>query len=195
MGDSRVRQLDLLPLGIVVDLDFGVFLLVGGAILVSYEKSEKTKFNKWPIIFFLLSTFLYASMNVITKYFLGYIDPYSFFFFYFVGSSVFIPLVFWITEDKKQFFSKINSRKILTLLIADSTIPFIAFLFHFIALSIGFVTIVSALEELQAFFVLIIVTILTALFSKVVKEKTSVFIFLQKLIAIILLFAGVLLII
>jgi len=174
---------------------FGVFLLVAGAILISYERSGKEKFNKKPIMFFLLSTFLYAIMNILTKYFLGYIDPFSFFFFYFVGSSIFLPAFFWITEDKKQFFEKIKVRKILTLLILLSTIPFIGFLLHFMALSIGFVTLVTALEEMQAFFVLIIVTLSTIFFSKVVREKTSPLIFLQKFVAIAILFAGVLIII
>jgi uncharacterized membrane protein len=188
---SAIFLSEILP----VSSYFGVIFLVGGAILISYEKSRKEKFNKKPIAFFLLSIFLYAIMNIITKYFLGYIDSYSFFFFYFIGSSLFLPLVFCITEDKQEFFAKIKTRKILTLLIFSSILPFLGFIFHFMSLSIGFVTLVSALEEIQAFFVLVIVTVITAFSTKIVKEKTSGFIFLQKLIAIALLLVGVFIII
>ncbi|MFH1450597.1 MAG: GRP family sugar transporter, partial [archaeon] len=99
---------------------FGLFLLVLGASLISYEHSKQEKFNKKAIGFLFLSILLFAIFDVFLKHFMGFVSPFAAFFYSFVGSLIFISAVFWITEDKKEFFSKIKNPRLLALLLLSS---------------------------------------------------------------------------
>lgn len=172
----------------------GIALLLIGASLLSYEKSGERRFNKRVIGFFALSVILFAVYDVLIKYTLRSADPFSVFFFASIGSFFLVSPFFWATENRSEFFSKIKSWKVLSLCFFDGLLVIIAYIFHFFAISSGYVTLVSSLEETQAFFVVIIATILSYLNRDLIKEKFSSFGLVQKIVAVSLMFAGVLLV-
>jgi len=172
----------------------GILLLILGAFLISYRHEKKEKFNKRAIGLLFLSLFLFSLFNILLKYALGFVDLLSMYFFYSVGAVVFAPVYFWIREDKKEFFSKFKQPRILFLLFLSSALVFTSYILHFLAVSSGFVTFVSALEEIQAFFVIIIAAVVSLLNKNLIKEKFSFLTFIQKLVAVSLLVGGVIII-
>ena len=63
-----------------------------------------------------------------------------------------------------------------------------------VATAVGFATLVTALSDVQSLFVLLFTVVLSLFFPKILKEELSGKIVLQKLVAIILMFVGVILI-
>jgi len=173
---------------------FGILLIVFGAVLVSYEPSGKKKFNTRAISFFILSTLIFSAEMVLLKYLLNFVDYFSLFFFFIVGISLIFPLFFWVKADKPAFFKILKDTKILSLLLLSRITGGIGSLLNIAALSIGFVTIVTSLEETQPFFVLVFASIVAYFFKGIIQEEFTWKNVLQKLVAIALLFAGVLIV-
>lgn len=173
---------------------FGIFLLILGGMLISFEHSAKKKFNLKAVLLFILSMVLFAVFAVTTKVILPQTTPFSIFFVSAIFMRIFFPAYYWATQDRADFFRKIWHWKPAVLLFVSIILVISSYLLHIYAISIGFVTLVSALEEVQAFFVLVIVSLLAHFSKTTLRESFSWVTFTQKVIAVCLMFGGVILI-
>lgn len=77
---------------------------------------------------------------------------------------------------------------------ANETVNLFGVLFITIAVSAGYVTLVSALSSIQPFFILLFTVILSIFYPHILKEEVGRSVIFQKFLAIILMFIGVILI-
>lgn len=170
----------------------GVVLLVAGAILIS-SKGFKIHINKafWYVIF---GTLALAVHFTISKYLLGFADVWSVFGYerFFTGIYL-IPL--WLLNKKSWSEElKLRKKKLQISFFNELFIGVTAGILMTIAISIGSVTLVDALASVQPFFVLIMATFLSVYHPWIISEELSKSRVVMKFIAILLLFAGSLLI-
>jgi drug/metabolite transporter (DMT)-like permease len=170
---------------------FGALLIIAGAILISSNKRTKIILNK-TVGLVIISSILYAFNAIITKYVLGFTDFWTAFFYeYFTVILIALPFLFiW----RKDILSLAKKHKKTTIFIALTEIfNIFGTLFITIGAANGPVGLVRTLQSIQPFFVFFFVLIIGK-FSKVYNEDNSKSIILLKTIAIVLLFAGVILI-
>ena len=92
------------------------------------------------------------------------------------------------------FTLKKQGKKVVGLISLAGLLNLIAVLFITIAFSVGYVTLVNALSQIQPFFVLFFATILSIFYPNVLKEEVGKLTIVFKFIATILLFIGAILI-
>jgi len=165
-----------------------------GAILVSQKDSINFKFNK-AFWFMVLASGAVAVSVVITKYLLNFADYWTIF-SYTRGLGVFIallPIIYFNFND--LFFEvKKNGNKVIGLMSTSEILNVFAGLSITFAISVGSVTLVTALSSIQPFIVLVFALIISIFYPAIFKEdlkKANIFI---KVIAIVLIFIGVILI-
>lgn len=169
----------------------GIFLLILGAILISIRKTSRIIISK-AFILMMLCSFIFGIHDTLRKYALTYMDFWSVFAFSQIGifiTSLFI-LYFYFPE-----FQKILRKKILAFMITGESLSVASLFMMTIAVSIGFVSLISALESTQPFFVLLYATIISIFAPKILKEEIKGSIILLKIIAILCMFIGAYLII
>ena len=171
----------------------GIAFLVIGAILISSRKLTKISVGKafWFTILGILS----ISINyVITKYLLSFADFWTIFSYTRMGAFLAVIPIFFLNYHDLVHIVKVHGKKVVGVMTANEALNVLAVLFITIAAATGFITLVNALASIQPFFVLVFAVVLSIWYPKILREeitKSTVFI---KLVAIILLFIGVLLI-
>jgi len=173
---------------------FGVILLVISAILVSYKKEKRKKHLVLsPIIIMLIYAFGSASMKVLSKYVLNFIDYWSFFFWGLIGNLIgaFILLI-TISHVRKNFVKDILriDKRTWSLLFLTDFFNYAAYLVLFIAISLGFVSLVMGVASIQPMIVFIFVLFLSLYKPHHLKEEITKSIILLKALAVILIFVG-----
>lgn len=168
----------------------GIFLLIMGAVLISSKGSLKINFGRafWFMIF---SSFALAINQIITKYLLNFADFWTIFSYVRIGAFIAVIPLFYINYKDILFLTK----KPLGFVVLSESLNLIAVLFFTIAISVGFVTLVNALTSTTSFFVLIFTVMLSIFYPKILKEEISKKTVLMKLVAIVMMFIGVVLII
>ncbi len=171
---------------------FGIALMVTGAIIISYEKNTGFKLSK-AVWLALIAAVLFSLNVVFTKYLLNRADFWSVFAYVRVGT--FLSLIPFSYFYKDAFNELINlDFQGIGALLLNNAFTMMGILFFTIASSIGFVTLTTSMSATQPFFVLIITLILGFFAPHILKEKQSKHVFFQKLLAIALMFIGVILI-
>lgn len=171
----------------------GIILLVFGAILISTRKRINFKFNK-AFWFANISILAYSVEAVVIKYLIGFTDFWTIFGYLEIGSFLgSIPIFFLISKDFKQMIRSYGFKPIIAMTFSE-TFSLIGLLLITIAYTTGSVTLVNALSSLQSFFVLLLMIILSLFFPYILKEEIKTKTILLKLVAIILMFVGVILI-
>ncbi len=171
----------------------GIFLVIFGSIVISSKDITNLRLSK-AFWFMILSAFFASLSGIITKYLLDFADFWTIFGYGRFGSLLAsIPIFYFYLPDLISSVRK-HGKKVIGVITINQTVELSATLIHTVALSIGFVTLVSALSSLQTFFVLIIATLVTIFYPKMFKEKINKRILIAKLAAIIMLFFGVILI-
>lgn len=172
---------------------FGVFLLVCGAILISIKRSFKLRNTKafWLMI---LAAILSALFNVLTKYLLNFADYWTIFSYTRLGSFFSIlPLIYiYMPELKKTL--RIYGKRVLGFMTATQIINIFGLLSFTAAISFGYVSLVVGINQIQPLFVFLFASILSIFYPKILKEEVKGPIILLKVVAIILMIAGVTLI-
>jgi len=166
----------------------GIILLVAGAILVSLRK--KTKFELTPVLALaLFASILFAVSTTVAKYALASIDFWNLFFWVYAGmalaSLVLLVVFFKPFKDTVQKAPRAGLYSVLSGCMVGSA----NFVF-FIAISLGAVSLASALNATQPFFVLLFATVVTVLKPKYVAEEIRKTTLLQKLVAITMIVVG-----
>jgi len=171
----------------------GIFVIIIGAILLSYKPKTKMFFGK-AFGVMLLAVFFLAISNVITKYLLNFYDYWTVFAYTRIGVIfIIIPLCYYSYKDLKLIISRHGFKAIFFISISELFILLGAFA-GILALSLGPVTLVSAFSSIQNFILLFITFILSILFPHIIKEKIDKNTFFLKIIAITLMLIGIILI-
>jgi len=170
----------------------GIVLLVASSLLISYAKPKKKLFLYSTISLVLLVSFMWAIGNVISKYALFSTDYWSLLFWMLAGQLISVPIWFLHPAVRNNFvkISKSVDKKIYAYITANEVIYNLGELSFFIAASLGFVSVVTAITGMVPFFVLLFALIISIFSPKILREVLDKKTVALKLIAVILIFVG-----
>jgi bacterial/archaeal transporter family protein len=171
----------------------GIFILIFGALLLSYKPKMKIAFGKafWLM---MLSIITMAISNIILKYLLKSNDFWTIYAYTRIGIFfVVLPIIYFTFSDLKQAIKQ-HGYKVIGFISLSESLILIGVFAGIIALSLGPATLVSAFSSIQNFILLGITVLLSVFFPKVIKENIDKATIIWKVIAIVLLFVGVILI-
>ncbi len=168
----------------------GIFSLIVGSVLISIRKNLKG-FELSKAFWFMFAAVLFFSISrVVAKYILGFINFWEVFFWFNIG--LFITSPFLLISNYSVFSSTIKKvgKKVVGAMVFSELLNSFGILFSAIALSTGFVSLVSALGSVQPLFVLLYAILLSVLFPKLLKEELKGSIIIFKIAAISLIIFG-----
>lgn len=171
----------------------GILLLIIGAILISVKNFSKISFGK--AFWWMVLGAVFSAINaILTKHLLNLSDFWTVFGYkgigIFIGS---IPIIYLYFGDLIKT-TKEYGRKVIIAMSVSELIALFGILFSIIATSIGYVTLVNALSSIQPFFVLLFTVLLSMFFPHIIKEEINKSIIFLKVLAVILMFTGVILV-
>jgi drug/metabolite transporter (DMT)-like permease len=170
----------------------GIFLLVISGLLVSYKKEGKKISIIKSLKLIILLIIIWSCIQVTEKFVVDKIGNWSIYFWINVGlflSILPIILIKTITKNFVNSFKKIGKRGLSTLVVAQC-VSVCSSVSYYIAISLGPVSMVSAIGSLQPFFVLIYSVLLTIFVPKFLKENLNKYNIFMKSIAIIFVLVG-----
>jgi len=171
----------------------GIALLVAGAIAIS-TRSIKIKLNK--AFGFMMLTLSFGTVSIVlVKYLLDFASYWDIFAYMRVGLFLATVPSFFIYVPKLVIAVRKHGKMILAPLTLSPLIVLTATILQMVAIALASVTLVVSLTATQPFFVLVFSIVLSIFFPRILKEKITRPIVIQKALAIILLFIGALLII
>ena len=170
---------------------FGVILIVVGAVLIYVKKS--THKIGIDVIFLIVigAAMFYALRNVILKFAVSQASIWSIFFWVGIGSGLVSLFLFAMHHPHIRRKARLGVKHMLF----SGILAAVALLLFTLALSIGPVSLVSALVAIEPLFVFLLATFLSIFHPKFIREKITKSIIMQKLVAIILIIIGAVLII
>jgi len=168
-------------------------LLIFGGILISRERAEKNLESKSWFWYALISGLLFAGFYTLTKYIftqVGFIDGLL---WPRLGSFAVALLLLFGKKMREDLF---NIRRTAApasygAFLFGQTAGAFSFVLINYAISLASVTLVNALQGTQYAFVFILALILSFTLPKLLKEKLTSRIIVQKIIALILIIAGI----
>jgi len=175
------------------DKYLGVIMIALGAVLLSVKRGGKF-FLGLPFFLMLAGTFFTSLSQVITKYTVNRFDYWPVFAWIRIGGILaIIPLIFISISEIKSIYKAYKISPFIFMSFSES-FTIIAFLFVTIAISIGPVTLATAMVSVQPLMLLLLVTALSAFWPKILKEDMGRSSFMQKFFSISMMVAGVVLI-
>jgi len=172
----------------------GIFLLVFGGILISSKNPFKIKPSK-AFWWMFLATISITINALLTKHLLNFADYWTIFAWTRIGAVIGIIPIAYIYLPELIATVKEHGKRVVAVISTNETLNLLGVLFITIATSIGYVTLVNALSSVQPFFVLLFAVLLSVFYPSILKEELSKSIISLKILAIVLMFAGALLII
>lgn len=172
----------------------GIFLLIIGAIFISSKNFIKISFGK-AFWFIVLASLVFSVNAVITKYILNFTDFWTIFSYMRIGAFFALIPIFCFSFKDLIFAVRDYGKKAIIVISLNEILALVGIILITIAMSRGYVTLVNAISSVQPFFVLLFAVILTIFYPKILKEEIGKSTILLKLIAITLMFVGVILII
>ncbi len=169
----------------------GVVLVTAGAMLIS---SHGISFHsKKAITFIFLSGLCNAFSVVITKYLSNRLnDFWSAFALTRLGMAfASIPFIIILFPGLMQLVRE-RGKRVIVLMVWNESMNLVAVVLSYIALVIGYASLVNALTALQPLFVFMFAVLASVFIPKILKEEISGSSLLLKFIAISLMFGGVL---
>ena len=171
----------------------GIFLLVAGAMLISAKGALRLSLGKafWLVI---ASSLAISVNSVAIKYLLSFSDFWTVYAYMRIGVFLCItPLFFMNFNDIKGAVTKRRAKAVSWVSISE-LLNLAAILLVVIASSVGYVTLVGALTSIQPFFILVITVLMSIYVPKILKEDIGKSAIVLKLAAIIIMFAGAMLV-
>lgn len=171
----------------------GVLFIAGGAALVSLRLPFKLKLGA-AFWFMLLAAFFLSISLVLSKYLLDFLDYWTVFALSRIAMSIaMIPAFIKYFPDLAASVKRYGGRLIWAMAI-DENLALAAGFFLIVAASSGYITFVNALASVQPFFVLLFAVVLSRIYPDLIREEVSRSTVILKLVAIGLMFLGVILI-
>jgi len=175
----------------------GVFLLILGSLIISFEKSKKNNGLHIGILWAVLAGFLFAVSNVTTKYIYNHYDFYSGFVWTkgFTGIIALIILCFprvreVIFKPTKKVSQNSSASK-FWLIVSNKFLAVVGVLLVQYATAISSVTLVNALTGVQYACIILLVALLSKFKPKIFKETYSKLEIIQEICAVVLITIGV----
>lgn len=189
-----VALLSVLFLGEILSAQkyFGIALIVLTSILISYKRSENGHSLSAAFKLMVPFTVIIAVYTVLNKFLLGYLDFWSVFFWMMIGSWLGVMSMLLFSKPRKAFVksvSKLGKETFIITLTGEGSY-ILGTIFSLIAISLGYVSIVSALAGLQQFFVFIYMILLSLFVPTILKEEIHRNAIVVKTVAIALMFVG-----
>ncbi len=171
----------------------GVAALIAGAVLVSSRLPLNLRLGRafWLMLLAALSISVYL---VLIKYLLRSFDYWTVFGWTRFSSTLLMLPLFVVYFPELRDTLRDYGAKVVGVMALDQSIALAANLFVTIAAAAGPITLVNALISTQPFFVLLFALVLSRFVPQLFKEETRRATVVQKLVALALMFAGVLLI-
>ena len=172
---------------------FGVFLLIAGAILISINRSFKISFEKafWWIV---LTAVFYSVNTILIKYLLNFADYWTVFGYKCAGIFISaLPVTFLYFGELAKTVKR-HGKRVFIAMAASESITALGILLSFIAMSIGYVSLVNSLYATQPLFVLLFTVLLSIFFPSILKEEISKSTIFLKVLAITSIVLGVILV-
>lgn len=171
----------------------GVAALIAGAVLVSSRLPLNLRLGRafWLMLLAALSISVYF---VLIKYLLRSFDYWSVFGWTRLSSTLLMLPLYFVYFSELRDTLRDYGAKVVGVMALDESIALAANLFVTIAAAAGPITLVNALISTQPFFVLLFALVLSRFVPHLFREETRRATILQKLAALALIFAGVLLI-
>lgn len=169
-----------------------IIVVVGGFLIGAEDFSLKTFSLRKAFFLMLLSSFLYSLSNIIFK-FITITDFWTNFSYITVGSAIGCFLLLYKKRNRIAVKEQIRQLTLGTgiILLTNSLLNLLAELLAFFAISLGPVSLVSAMNGIQPFIIFVYGLILTLLFPKIIKEDISKKTVIIKIASAIVLFVGV----
>ena len=181
----------------------GILMAITGAALLSYKKAKNKRAKKGTgglplspaLIFVIFQCILWACSDVIQKYVLFSIDYWSLFVWIATGEIIVTVLVLTSGKVRKRVVDSLKSleskRKFVVIALGSEVSGFISMIVWFIAISLGPVSLVSAVTAIGPLYVFGIMLLLSVFRPKILKEEISRSTVSLKLLGILMIFAGV----
>lgn len=170
----------------------GFFILLFGGLLISTRKI-KDIFKISKIFWLMLSaSFLWAISEVLTKFIYKSLDYWNGIFWVLFGFMIGALVLILIRKNRENFKNTISTLNCtsLSFLIGSSLSGFFGRIFYFLAIMLGSVSLVSVISGFESVFVLIYAILLSKYLPKLFKEEIDKKTILHKIIAIFLMFIG-----
>lgn len=170
---------------------FGIVLIVLGAIFVSHQDGMNRKLERKLHFFTLMAMFLWALRSLLFKYSVSVADFHASLFWFAFGGLI-VPLILFSFHHPRI---REKARKGVFHLIVTSFFAAAAMLAFFKAISIGPISIISALVATKPLLVFVVATVLSIWYPKIIREKLTTKALLKKGAAAVLVVIGGILII
>jgi uncharacterized membrane protein len=171
---------------------FGTALIVATSLLISYKKAESG--NSLSSAFKLMIPFsiILSVYTILQKFLLSYLDYWSLFFWMIIGSFFGVLLLLVFSKPRREFTETVRNLGLKTFIVAlaGEGVYVLGTTTSLIAMSLGYISLVSALSGLQHFFVFIYMLLLSLFVPTILKEDTGRSVVVLKIVAIALMFVG-----
>jgi len=170
----------------------GIGLIFCGSVLISSNKKTKLIFDRG--FFLAIITAIFSGItSVLIKYSLNLADYWAVFSYQRIGAFLLvIPFIFLMRKELIQF---VKNKKKATLVSLSVLISLFAMFLIIMAISIGFVSLVTSLVSIQDLFLLLFTLILGIFFPKILNEEINTKVIIIKTIAVAILFTGIMLVV
>lgn len=175
---------------------FAFILLILGSTLITLKKERVINLRSLRIS--ALAAFLFSLSFVLTKY-VYLSQPFWNGFVWMRVGGIFIPLIFLFSRELREelFKAKVSfQKKTAVIFLSNQAAGGGAFVLQNWAIALAplvYVAIINALQGIQYAFLLIMVVLLSLKFPKILKEEISQEVISQKIVAILLIGAGLVL--
>lgn len=169
----------------------GILLLVAGAILISLKKITRRIGINVAFLIAISAALFYALRNIALKFATVQASIWPIFFWVGVGGGIVSLFLFAMHHPHIRRKARLGVKHLLFV----GSLTAIALFIFTIAISIGPVSLVSALLEVQPLFVFLAAAALSVFYPKFLKEKITKSIIMQKALAMVLIIVGAVLII
>ena len=114
-----------------------------------------------------------AGKDVLAKFVFTYIDFWSYLFWFMLGEMVVRPCFLFFPRIRSRFFNDIHSlpRRVYLLTFITTSLVCIGYIFYFKAVSLTYVSLVSAIPSIQPFLVFLFALLLSLRYPTSLKEN------------------------
>ncbi len=168
------------------------FLIVVGVLLFSIKFEQKITLSS-ALYLMIASSIFVAMFSVIAKYVYAVEDLFSAFLYIQIGILLSFAVLCAKSDYRKRFIHAFASapRFATSIAVLDIGIGYVSFAAYSLAVSMGPISLVTVIYAIQPVYVLFAATIIGIKYKSLIQERITRGIFIQKLIAVVLIFFGI----
>jgi len=168
----------------------GIILLVTSTFFISYKKIGKDILYSPALLLMTVLNITIAVENVLAKYLFEFTNFWSFIFWLTAGMIVIRLLLLIVPRVRNDFMTIKFDSKLVAYGVSIALLFLAANMLYYGAVSLQFVSLVSALSSIQPMFILAMAIVISYIKPRFVYEELSKGAMVTKFIAVVLVFAG-----